>query len=116
MYNECNCIGSVIDVYFMNNAMIATSSGGNVSGSSRGSKGGGSRVSASSAVKLSSTVKSRTVDGARVDAAESDIAVLQQMLDKLLLVPQRELEFGMIDIPTKCMMTMDHIGNIIVMH
>ena len=103
-------------MYFMNNAVIATSSGGNVSGSSRGSSGCGSRVSISSSVKLSSTVQSPTVDGARVDAAESDIAVLQQMLDKLLLVPQRELELCMIDIPTKCMNAMDHIGNIIVMH
>ena len=42
------------------------------------------------------------------NAAESDIAVLQQMLYKLLLVPQRELELGMIGIPTKCMMTMHH--------
>ena len=71
---------------------------------------------ASSGAKFSSTVKSPTVDGARVDAAKSDIAVLQQMLDKLLLVPQRELELGMIGIPTKCMMTMNHIGNIVVMH
>ena len=106
----------MIDVYFMNNAMIATSSGGNVSGSAGGSSAVGSRVSASNSVKFSCTVKSPTVDGARVDAAKSDIAVLQQMLDKLLLVPQRELELGMIGIPTKCMMTMHHIGNIIVMH
>ena len=40
-------------------------------------------------------MRSPTVDGARVDAAESNIAVLQQMLYKLLLVPQRELELGM---------------------
>ena len=106
----------MIDVYFMNNAVIATSSGGNVSGSARGSSGVGSNVSASSSVKFSCTVKSPTVDGARVDAAESDIAVLQQMLYKLLLVPQRELELGVIGIPTKCMMTMHHIGDIIVMH
>ena len=100
----------------MNNAVIATPSGGNVSGSAGGSSGVGSRVSTSSSVKFSCTVKSPTVDGARVDAAESNIAVLQQMLYKLLLVPQRELELGMIGIPTKCMMTMHHIGDIIVMH
>ena len=74
------------------------------------------RISASISDKSPCTVWSPTVDGARVDAAESDIAVLQQMLYKLLLVPQRELELGMIGIPTKCMMTMHHIGNIIVMH
>ena len=102
-------------MYFMNNAVIATSSGGDVSGSARGSNDVGSRVSASSSVKFSCTAKSPTVDGARVDAAESDIAVLQQMLQKLLLPPQRELELGMSGIPTECMMTMNHIGNIIVM-
>ena len=105
----------MIDVYFMNNAMIATSSGGNVSGFAGGANAVDSRISASNSDKFSCTVKSPTVDGARVDAAKSDIAVLQQMLDKLLLVPQRELELGMIGIPTKCMMTMHHIGDIIVM-
>ena len=60
-------------------------------------------------------MRSPTDDDARANAAESDIAVLQQMLYKLLLVPQRELELGMIGIPTKCMMTMHHIGDIIVM-
>ena len=71
---------------------------------------------ASSVVKSSSTVKSPTVDGARVDAAESDTAVLQQMLDKLLLVTRRELGLDMIAMTTKCMKTMHHIGNIVVMH
>ena len=78
--------------------------------------GAGSRVSASSSVKFLLTMKSPTDDGARFDAAKSDSTVLQQMLDKLLLVPQRELELDMIGIPTKCMMTMNHIGSIIVMH
>ena len=74
------------------------------------------RISASIFDKSPCTVRSPTVDGARVDAAESNIAVLQQMLYKLLLAPQRELELGMIGIPTKCMMTMHHIGDIMVMH
>ena len=106
----------MIDVYFTNKAMIATSSGGNVSGSAEGANVIGSRVSASNSVKFSCAMESPTVDGARVDAAKSDIAVLQQMLDKLLLVPEKELELGMIGIPTKCMRTMYHIGDIIVVH
>ena len=54
------------------------------------------RISASNSDKPPCTVRSPTVDGARVDAAESNIAVLQQMLYKLLLVvPQRELELRM---------------------
>ena len=53
------------------------------------------RISASISYKSPCTARSPTVDGARVDAAESNIAVLQQMLYKLLLVPQRELELGM---------------------
>ena len=105
----------MIDVYFMNNAMIATSSGGNVSGFAGGANAVDSRISASNSDKSSCTMRSPTVDGARVDAAESDIAVLQQMLYKLLLVLQGEFERGMIGIPTKCMMTMHHIGDIIVM-
>ena len=105
----------MIDVYFMNNAMIATSCGGNVSGLTGGANAVDSKISASNSDKSSCTKRSPTVDGARVDAAGSDIAVLQQMLYKLLLVPLRELELGMIGIPTKCMMTMHHIGDIIVM-
>ena len=85
----------MIDVYFMNNAMIATSSGGNVSGFARGANAVDSKFSASNSDKSSCTVRAPTVDDARADAAESDIAVLQQMLYKLLLVPQRELELGM---------------------
>ena len=61
-------------------------------------------------------MKPPTVDGGRVAISEPDIAVLQQMLDKLLLVPQRKLEPDMIGIPTKCMMTIYHIGNMAVMH
>ena len=38
------------------------------------------------------------------------------MLDKLLLVTQRKLELDMIGMTTKCMKTMNHIGNIVVMH
>ena len=85
----------MIDVYFMKNAMIATSCGGNVSGFAGGANAVDSKISASNSDKSSCTERSPTVDGARVDAAEADIAVLQQMLYKLLLVPQRELEFGM---------------------
>ena len=105
----------MIDVYFMNNAVIATSSGGNVSGSAGGANAVDSRISASNSDKSSCTARSPTDDDACANAAESDIAVLQQVLYKLLLVPQRELELGMVGIPTKCMMTMNHIGNIIVM-
>ena len=85
----------MIDVYFMNNAMIATFSGGNVSGFAGGANAVDSRISASNSDKSSCTVRSPTVDDAQADAAESDIVVLQQMLYKLLLVPQRELELGM---------------------
>ena len=60
--------------------------------------------------------ESPTVDGGRGDTSESDIDVLQQMLDKLLLVPQRVLEPDMIVMTTKYMMTIYHIGNMIVMH
>ena len=38
------------------------------------------------------------------------------MLDKLLLVTRRELGLDMIGMTTKCMKTMHHIGNIVVMH
>ena len=85
----------MIDVYFMNNAMIATSSGGNVSGFAGGANAVDSKISASNSDKSSCTMRSPTVDGARVDAAESELAVLQPMLYKLLLVPQKELELGM---------------------
>ena len=100
----------------MNNAKTATFCGGNVSGFAGGAGVVDSKMSASNSDKSSCTVRSPTDDDARANAAESDIAVLQQMLDKLLLVPHRELELGMIGIPTKCMMTMNHIGNIVVMH
>ena len=53
------------------------------------------RISASISDKSPCTMRSPTVDGARVDAAESNIAVLQQMLYNLLLAPHRELELGM---------------------
>ena len=105
----------MIDVYFMKNAMIATSCGGNVSGFAGGANAVDSKISASNSDKSSCTARSPTDDDACANAAESDIAVLQQMLYKLLLVPQRELELGMIGIPTTCMMTMHHIGDIIVM-
>ena len=61
-------------------------------------------------------MKPPTVDGGRVAISEPDIAVLQQMLDKLLLVPHRELEPDMVVMMTKCMMSIYHIGNMIVMH
>ena len=99
----------------MNNAMIATCTCGNVSGFARGANAVDSGMSASNSDKSSCKARFPTVDSARVDAVESDIAVLQQMLYKLLLVPPRELELGMIGAPTKCMMTMHHIGVIIVM-
>ena len=105
----------MIDVYFMNNAMIATFSGGNVSGFAGGANAVDSRLSASKFDKSSCTARSPTDDDACANAAEGDIAVLQQMLYKLLLVLQGEFERGMIGIPTKCMMTMHHIGDIIVM-
>ena len=38
------------------------------------------------------------------------------MLDKLLLVTQKELELDMTGMTTKCMETMHHIGIIVVMH
>ena len=37
------------------------------------------------------------------------------MLDKLLLVNQRELELVMINMTTKWLKTMNHVGNIVVM-
>ena len=40
---------------------------------------------------------------------------LKQMLGKLLLVTQRELGLDMVGMMTKCMKTMHHIGNIVVM-
>ena len=38
------------------------------------------------------------------------------MLDKLLLVNQRELELAMINMTTKWLKTMNHVGNIVVMY
>ena len=38
------------------------------------------------------------------------------MLDKLLLVNQRELELVMINMTTKWLKTMNHVGNIDVMY
>jgi len=38
------------------------------------------------------------------------------MLNKLLQATQRKLELDMIGMTTKCMKTMNHIGNIVVMH
>ena len=81
----------------------------------RGGNAVDSRLSASTFDKSSCTTRSPTDDDACANAAEGDIAVLQQMLYKLLLVLQGEFERGMIGIPTKCMMTMHHIGDIIVM-
>ena len=41
---------------------------------------------------------------------------IPQMLNKLVLDLQRELEPSAIGMTTKCMMTIYHIGNMVVMH
>ena len=66
----------MIDAYFMNNAMIATFSGGNVSGFAGGANAVDSKLSASKIGKSSCVAWSPTDDDACPNAAEGDIAVL----------------------------------------
>ena len=66
----------MIDAYFVNNAMIATFSVGNVSGFAGRANAVDSRLSASKIGKSSCAATSPTDDDARSNAAEGDIAVL----------------------------------------